>query len=49
MKPKEQKQGADHSGSSFTAFLEEEGIRGEAEAIARKRVIAWQLQKTMKE
>jgi hypothetical protein len=33
-----------HSGSSFDSFLEEEGIREEAEAVAIKRVLAWQLE-----
>jgi len=31
-----------HTGSSFEAFLEEEGIREEVEAAAIKRVLAWQ-------
>jgi antitoxin HicB len=35
---------ADHSGSSFDSFLEEEGIRKEVEAVAIKRVLAQQLQ-----
>src|SRR5437588_5920377 len=34
----------DHSGSSFDSFLDEEGIRGEVEAVAVKRVLAWQLE-----
>lgn len=38
----------DHSGSSFDSFLEAEGIREEAEAVAIKRVLAWQLEKAMK-
>jgi hypothetical protein len=37
-----------HSGSSFDGFLEEEGIRDEVEAVAIKRVIAWQLEQAMK-
>ena len=36
-----------YSGSSFDSFLDEEGIREEVEAVAIKRVIAWQLSKTM--
>src|SRR5579859_4978664 len=32
----------DHSGSSFDSFLKEEGILEEVEAIAIRRVIAWQ-------
>jgi antitoxin HicB len=38
----------DHSGSSFDSFLEEEGILEDVEAVAIKRVIAWQLSETMK-
>ncbi len=37
----------DHSGSSFEEFLREEGTLEEAEAVAIKRVIAWQLQQEM--
>lgn len=36
-----------HSGSTFDSFLEAEGIRGEVEAVAVKRVLAWQLQQAM--
>lgn len=36
-------------GSTLTDFLNEEGIREQATAVAVKRVIAWQLQQTMKE
>ena len=39
----------DHSGSSFDSFLEEEGIREEAEAVAIKRVLAWQLFQEMQQ
>lgn len=38
----------DHSGSSFDSFLEEEGILEEVDAVALKRVIAWQLSEAMK-
>ncbi|HEB99008.1 MAG TPA: Fis family transcriptional regulator [Thiotrichales bacterium] len=38
-----------HSGSSFDDFLEEEGLLAEAEAIAVKRVIAYQIRTLMKE
>jgi antitoxin HicB len=38
-----------HSGSTFDSFLEEEGIREEVEAVAIKRVLAWQLQQAMQE
>ena len=37
----------DHSGSTFDSFLEEQGIREEVEAVAIKRVLAWQLQQAM--
>ncbi len=36
-----------HSGSTFDSFLEEEGILAEAEAVAVKRVIAWQIERAM--
>ena len=39
----------DHSGSSFDSFLEEEGIREEVEAVAIKRVLAWQLSREMQQ
>jgi antitoxin HicB len=39
----------DHSGSTFDSFLEEEGIREEVEAVAIKRVLAWQLEHAMRE
>jgi predicted XRE-type DNA-binding protein len=38
----------DHSGSTFDSFLDEEGIREEVEAVAIKRVLAWQLEQAMK-
>lgn len=38
-----------HSGSSFDSFLEDEGIREEVEAVAIKRVLAWQLTQAMRE
>jgi DNA-binding Xre family transcriptional regulator len=37
-----------HIGSSFDSFLEEEGLLEEAEAIAIKRVIAYQLEEEIK-
>ena len=39
----------DHSGSSFDSFLEEEGIREELEAVAIKRVLAWQISREMQQ
>lgn len=38
----------DHTGSSFDSFLQEEGILEEVQALAIKRVIAWQLAEAMK-
>ena len=38
----------DHSGSTFDSFLEQEGIREEVEAVAIKRVLAWQLEEAMR-
>ena len=46
---KSQKKRTDHSGSTFDSFLEEEGIREEVEAVAIKRVLAWQLEQAMQE
>lgn len=36
-----------HHGSTFTSFLEEEGVREEFEARAIKEVIAWQIAQAM--
>lgn len=38
-----------HEGSSFDAFLEEEGLLEEAEEVAIKRVIAFELDRAMKQ
>jgi hypothetical protein len=38
----------DHSGPTFDSFLEQEGIREEVEAVAIKRVLAWQLEQAMR-
>ncbi len=37
-----------HRGTSFDSFLEEEGLLDEAELVAVKRVITFQLEKVMK-
>jgi antitoxin HicB len=37
-----------HAGGSFGDFLEEEGLLAEAEAVAVKRVIAFQIEQEMK-
>ena len=39
----------EHLGSDFDDFLEEEGLLAEAEAVALKRVIAFQILELMKE
>jgi hypothetical protein len=49
MKVKKRRTIIDHSGSSFDSFLEQEGIREEVEAVAIKRVLAWQLERAMRE
>jgi len=38
-----------HIGSNFDDFLEEEGLLAEAEAVAIKRVIAFQVEQMMQE
>jgi len=47
MKVRKRHKVADHSGSSFDSFLDEHGIREEVEAVAIKRVLAWQLSQAM--
>src|SRR5487761_862509 len=49
MNVKKSRKKMDHSGSTFDSFLEEEGIREEVEAVAIKRVLAWQLEQAMQE
>lgn len=39
---------AENIGSSFDDFLHEEGLLDEANAVAIKRVIAWQIEVEMK-
>jgi antitoxin HicB len=46
---KRKRKGIDHSGSAFDEFLSEEGTLEEAEAVATKRVVAWQLQQEMQQ
>lgn len=38
-----------HIGSRLDDFLEQEGILAETEAVAAKRVIAWQIEKLMEQ
>ena len=49
MKTKKVRRVKDRTGSTFDSFLEDEGIREEVEAVAIKRVLAWQLKTAMKE
>ena len=49
MKARKKRRKTDHSGSTFDSFLEQEGIREEVEAVAIKRVLAWQFEKAMQE
>ena len=49
MNVKKNRKRTDHSGSTFDSFLEQEGIREEVEAVAIKRVLAWQLEQAMQE
>jgi antitoxin HicB len=49
VKKKAEKKAFDHSGSTFDSFLEEEGIREEVEAVAIKRLLAWQLSQEMRQ
>jgi hypothetical protein len=48
MRARKNRKTTDHSGSSFDSFLEHEGIREEVEAVAIKRVLAWQLEQAMR-
>lgn len=48
-KKNNRKQRDRHSGSTLDSFLDQEGIREEVEAVAIKRVLAWQLQRAMQE
>jgi antitoxin HicB len=48
MGAKKNRRRTDHSGSTLDSFLEQVGIREEVEAVAIKRVLAWQLEQAMK-
>jgi antitoxin HicB len=48
MRERKKSQRNSHSGSTFDSFLEKEGIREEVEAVAIKRVLAWQLEQEMR-
>ena len=49
MKTRKSRSRTNHSGSTFNSFLEKEGIREEVEAVAIKRVLAWQLEQAMRD
>jgi hypothetical protein len=49
MRKAKRRKRTDHSGSTFDSLLEEEGIREEVEAVAIKRVLAWQLEQAMQD
>lgn len=49
MKKRKGRKKMDHSGSTLDSFLEKEGIRQEVEAVAIKRVLAWQLERAMEQ
>ena len=47
VKARKTRKKVDHSGSTLDSFLEQEGIREEVEAVAIKRVLAWQIERAM--
>src|SRR6266571_7869137 len=49
MNARKNRKKTDHSGSTFDSFLDKEGIREKVEAVAIKRVLAWQLEQAMRE
>ena len=49
MNEKKNRRKSIHSGPTFDSFLEEEGIKEEVEAVAIKRVLAWQLEQAMRQ
>jgi antitoxin HicB len=49
MKVKKARKRSTHTGSTFDSFLAEEGIQQEVEAVAVKRVLAWQLERAMQD
>jgi antitoxin HicB len=49
MKARKPRKKAIHTGSTFDSFLAQEGIQQEVEAVAIKRVLAWQLERAMQE
>jgi antitoxin HicB len=49
MKARRLRKKTTHTGSTFDSFLAEEGIQQEVEAVAIKRVLAWQLERAMQD
>jgi antitoxin HicB len=49
MKARKTSKKTTHTGSTFDSFLAEEGIQQEVEAVAIKRVLAWQLGQAMQD
>jgi antitoxin HicB len=49
MKSRKNQKRVNHSGSSFDSFLDEIGIREDVEAVAIKRVLAWELERAMED
>ena len=49
MKPRRNHKTTSYDGPAFDSFLEETGIREEVEAVAIKRVLAWQLARAMRD
>jgi len=49
MKAKKTRRKTTHTGSTFDSFLAQEGIQQEVEAVAIKRVLAWQLERAMQD
>jgi antitoxin HicB len=49
MKAKKLRRKTAHTGSTFDSFLAHEGIQQEVEAVAIKRVLAWQLERAMQD
>jgi len=49
METRRKRHGTDHSGSTFDSFLQQEGIREEVEAVAIRRVLAWQLEQVIQQ
>src|SRR5215469_205501 len=49
MNAKKDRRRADQSGSALDNILDEEGIREEVDAVAIKRVLAWQLEQAMRQ